>query len=73
MLEYFGLSHVRNNEVHDLLGEIWQELNQNNAITDHYRCLKSRLESLVSPNDPALFDLQVQEALIAKRHNEKNI
>ena len=73
LLEYFGLSHVRNNEVHDLLGEIWQELNQNNAITDHYRCLKSRLESLVSPNDPVLFDLQVQEALIAKRHNEKNI
>lgn len=72
LLDYFGLSHVRNNEVHHLLEKIWQELNQNNAITDHYKDLKSQLQSLINPNDPAIFELQLQEALIAKQQNEKN-
>ena len=72
LLKYFGLSHVRNNKVHHLLREIWQELNQNNDITDHYKDLKSQLQSLLNPNDPAIFELQLQEALIAKRQNEKN-
>lgn len=59
-------------KVHHLLREIWQELNQNNDITDHYKELKSQLQSLLNPNDPAIFELQLQEALIAKRQNEKN-
>lgn len=71
LLNIFRLPHVRNNKINDLLKKAWEELNKNDTRSKTYKEVKKQIESLLDPNDKAFFELELQEALIAKHEKNK--
>lgn len=71
LLTYFGLPHVRNNEIHRLLEKVWKHLNEGTTGTKEYLADRRSLQEALGPNDPALLDIMLQEALNAKRRSHE--